>query len=95
MQAQRPVKNIESCDGLNSSPIASESGSLHSRIREWIDLNATCDRLLLAGLRREIGSEEELPAAYRRWYANQMKEHDRMLAHLVQRFAQCEGPNAS
>jgi len=53
------------------------------RISLWLDLMAACDQLVLAGLRREIGPSGDLRAAYRRWYAEQMEEHDRMIFHLA------------
>jgi hypothetical protein len=53
------------------------------RIALWIDLMEACDQLVLAGLRREIGPDEDLHAAYRRWYAERMEEHDRMIFHLA------------
>jgi hypothetical protein len=43
----------------------------------WFDLMETADELLLAGLRHEVGPEGDVQAAYRRWYAQQMREHDR------------------
>jgi hypothetical protein len=51
----------------------------------WVDLMNACEQFLLAGLRREIGPEGDLRAAYRRWYAQRMEEHDRMIEQLAQR----------
>ncbi len=47
---------------------------------EWLDLLHTGEKLLLAGLRREIGPTGDLRAAYRNWYREQMDEHDRLVA---------------
>ncbi len=55
-------------------------------IRLWMDLINTCDQFLLAGLRREIGPDGDLRAAYRRWYAGEMEQHDRMMMHLMEEF---------
>jgi hypothetical protein len=52
-------------------------------IAMWLDLLDACDQFLLAGLRRDIGPDGDLKAAYRRWYAEQMEEHDRMMIHLL------------
>ncbi len=52
----------------------------------WMDLVDACEQLLLAGLRREIGPEGDLKAAYRRWYAQQMEEHDRTMLHMAEEF---------
>ena len=55
-------------------------------IAAWADLMRTCEQFLLAGLRREIGPEGDLRAAYRRWYAEQMEEHDRTMIRMMQEF---------
>jgi hypothetical protein len=72
-----------------------QDGSPTERIRMWLDVMGTCEQFLLAGLRREIGPDGDLQAAYRRWYAEQMEEHDRMMVHLMERFARCGGQNAT
>jgi len=55
-------------------------------IAMWLDLMGACEQFLLAGLRREIGPDGDLKAAYRRWYAEQMEEHDRTIAHMMAEF---------
>jgi hypothetical protein len=52
----------------------------------WIDLMNACEQFLLAGLRREIGPEGDLRAAYRKWYAEQMEEHDRTVLRMMEEF---------
>lgn len=56
------------------------------RIRLWLDLMDTCEQFLLAGLRRTVGSDEELRSAYRKWYADRMEEHDRTICHMLEEF---------
>jgi hypothetical protein len=56
----------------------------------WADLTDACEQFLLAGLRREIGPNGDLKAAYRKWYAEQMEEHDRMMLRMMERFDQAE-----
>jgi hypothetical protein len=51
----------------------------------WIDLMRTGYKLVLAGLRHEIGPNGDLNAAYRAWYAEQMREHDEVVARVVER----------
>jgi len=51
----------------------------------WVDLMNACEQFLLAGLRREIGPQGDLHAAYREWCARRMEEHDRMIERLAQR----------
>jgi hypothetical protein len=60
-------------------------------IAQWIDLLDACDQLVLAGLRREIGPDGDLQAAYREWYRKEMEEHDRMLRRMVESFEQRSG----
>jgi hypothetical protein len=62
--------------------------SAEQRIALWIDLMDACEQFLLAGLRRKVGGDGDIQAAYRTWYAAQMEEHDRMMRQLMERFAQ-------
>ena len=52
---------------------------------EWLDMLQTAEKLVCAGLRREIGPAGDLRAAYRQWYADQMLEHDELLLRTCQR----------
>jgi len=53
------------------------------RIALWVDLMDACEALLLAGLRRKIGPDGDLRAAYRQWYTERMEEHDRTMFHML------------
>lgn len=59
---------------------------MERRIGVWAERLDTCEELLLAGLRRQIGPDGDLQAAYREWYAEHMKEHDRAMLHMVEEF---------
>jgi hypothetical protein len=65
------------------APAVPDGSTVEQRIAMWVDLMNACDALVLAGLRREIGPDGDLKAAYRKWYAEQMEEHDRMIFHLA------------
>jgi len=65
------------------APPAPDRATPPQWIALWLDLMAACDELVLAGLRREIGPNGDLRAAYRRWYGEQMEEHDRMILRLA------------
>ena len=52
---------------------------------EWLDMLRTGEKLVCAGLRREIGPEGDLRGAYRRWYEEQMLEHDSLLVQMYDR----------
>jgi hypothetical protein len=53
-------------------------------LRLWVDLVDACEQLLLLGLRREIGPDGDLEAAYRQWQAVQRKEHDRAIDQFIE-----------
>jgi hypothetical protein len=54
------------------------------RVALWADLFDATETLVLAGLRQEIGPDGDIRAAYRRWYARQMEEHDRWMQRLAE-----------
>jgi hypothetical protein len=54
------------------------------RIALWMGVMNICEQFLLAGLRREIGPDGDLEAAYRRWYTTQMEEHDRTMQRMLE-----------
>jgi hypothetical protein len=66
-----------------SIPAETSPGRCIELWAEWLD---TCDEFLLAGLRRQIGPDGDLGAAYRQWYAEHMAEHHRTMLHLVEEF---------
>lgn len=53
--------------------------------RAWLDMLQAGYLLLRAGLRRETGPAGDLEEAYRRWYAEQMDEHDQLVAKVYDR----------
>jgi hypothetical protein len=57
----------------------------------WLDLLDASEQFLLAGLRREIGPNGDLKAAYRKWYKEQMEEHDKMMYHMMEEFSKRGG----
>jgi hypothetical protein len=60
-------------------PPAPDDLTPEQRVALWVDLMDTAEELLLAGLRREVGPKGDVREAYRRWYAEQMEEHDRAM----------------
>ncbi len=62
-------------------------------VAAWIDVMNTCEQFLLAGLRREIGPDGDLRAAYRQWYAERMEEHGRTIEQLAERLSRSGGGN--
>ena len=73
------------------TPTVPESATPQQCIAMWVDLMNACEQFLLAGLRREIGPDGDLKAAYRKWYAEQMEEHDRTMLHMMERLDRAAG----
>jgi hypothetical protein len=71
--------------GGSSTPDRSPPTPSARHIALWIDVMEASEQFLLAGLRRKIGAEGELRAAYRAWYERQMEEHDRMIRRMALR----------
>jgi hypothetical protein len=76
------------------TPSVPESATPQECIAMWADLMNACEQFLLAGLRREIGPDGDLQAAYRKWYAEQMEEHDRTMLHMMAEFERRGGGRA-
>lgn len=70
-------------DPLLPPPDLAPSATPAQCIQAWVEWMDLCEQFLPAGLRREIGPEGDLRGAYRRWYAEQMEEHDRTMVHLA------------
>jgi hypothetical protein len=75
-------------------PSVPEDATPQQCIAMRLDLMDACEHFVLAGLRREIGPEGDLRAAYRLWHAEQMKEHDKMIFHLAEEFNRRGGSHA-
>lgn len=67
------------------APSVPADATPQQRIAIWLDLLHTGHKLLLAGFRREVGPNGDVQEAYRNWYAQQMDEHDRTVARMLER----------
>lgn len=65
------------------------------RIAVWLAMLGDGYKLVMAGLEREHGSGRRAQDAYRRWYAEQMDEHDQVMARMVARLKKRRTTNAS
>ena len=54
------------------------------RVAAWVDLMDAGEAFLLAGLQRKVGLGGDVSEAYRRWWAQQMDEHDRAMRLLAE-----------
>jgi hypothetical protein len=79
---------------LELTPSVPESATPQQCIAAWLDLVDACDQFVLAGLRREIGPDGDIKAAYRKWYAEQMDEHDRVVLRMMEEFERRGGGHA-
>jgi hypothetical protein len=68
-------------------PPAPDELDFDQRAALWVDLIDTGEKLLLAGLRRDVGPHGDIGAAYRAWYAEQMADHDRYWRQYAARLA--------
>jgi hypothetical protein len=58
------------------------------RVSTWLEMLDAGYKLVTAGLRREVGENGDLKAAYRDWYAKQMTEHDKAVEQMLRRMQQ-------
>lgn len=77
------MSNSQSATELRPFPRTDTPQPKAHAVEAWLDITRTADVFLRAGLRRRIGPEEDLEAAYRRWYADHMREHDDALRQLI------------
>lgn len=60
----------------------------HQLIALWVDLYDASEAFLLAGLRREVGPDGDVMAAYCQWYQEQLAEHDQAVRQMFENFYQ-------
>ena len=68
------------------------------RIYQWLSLMEASHQLLMAGIRMRLKPGEDERDVYRRWYEQQMREHDRTIEQMAARFTECysqHGPASS
>jgi hypothetical protein len=76
---------------------ANDLGNLSpsQRIAVWLAMLGDGHKLVMAGLEREHGPGRRAHDAYRRWYAEQMDEHDQAMARMVARLKKRRTTHAS
>jgi hypothetical protein len=70
----------------DSLSVTSRPANPGQYIAAWADLTDACEQFLLAGLRREIGPDGDLKAAYGKWYAERMQQHDQAMLRMMAEF---------
>ena len=75
------------------APHVPEDLTPEQRITLWAEITDACEQLLLAGLRREVGPDGDVIAAYRHWNAERMEEHTHTLIRMLERLGECERKN--
>jgi len=63
------------------APTVSPDVTHEECLERWIEVMNLCEAFLLAGLRREIGPDGDLQAAYREWRRKRREEKD---AHTIE-----------
>jgi hypothetical protein len=76
------VQDSES--NTQSTPPRSADLTPDQGVRLWIDLMETCDQLLIAGLKAEVGPNGDWVAAYRQWHTDKAREHDAVILRMAQ-----------
>jgi len=72
------------------SPLNSRPLSLSQRVAAWFELMETSEQFLLGGIRHRIGPEGDLPHAVRRWYRQEMEQHDQTMIGLLEQLGRRE-----
>ena len=72
------------------SPTVGPEITPQQRIAIWLDMLRSGSKLLFAGLRQQVGPDGDVIAAYRKWYAQQMDEHDQTVIRMLQRMTRSE-----
>jgi hypothetical protein len=72
------------------TPPVPEDLTAEQCIALWAEVTDACEELLLAGLRREVEPAGDVIAAYRRWNADRMEEHEQDLIRMLQRLNRCK-----
>ena len=68
--------------------------SIQQRIAVWLDLMDASHKILMAGLRRKVGPDGDVVAAYQEWYAREREDHDRTMRRMLERLNQMEVEDA-
>jgi hypothetical protein len=63
---------------------------LAKRIELWGQLVDDCEALLLAGLRRRVGPDGDLQAAYRDWCARRMEDREKAQIQFLENLSRRE-----
>jgi hypothetical protein len=64
------------------------------RVAMWLELTEACDELLISALRRRVGPNGDLKAAYAKSYDAWRQEHDRALSRMLRRLQEADSRHA-
>jgi hypothetical protein len=56
----------------------------------WLNLLRLGEDFVLTRLRRQVGPDGDVRAAYQAWYWERMAEHDRMIEQMLRRMSRME-----
>ena len=80
---------ISATDSTNQSP-APRRAPDPNWFKAWYELQQKAEEELLAELRRQVGPDGDLKAAYRQWHEEQMREHTEGLIRMLRNLHKAE-----
>jgi hypothetical protein len=80
---------------INSVPEVPDEITMGQRIVLWMEVMENNEQLILNRLRKEVGPNGDVTAAYPRWHRRQMEEHDESLFRMMERLDRCASNNRS
>ncbi len=80
------MPSIDTREVRPDPPYLPESMGYTDRIRAWIEVEDASIAMLRAGLRREVGPDGDVDAAFRAWYDRYADEHHQALEHMCAEF---------
>jgi hypothetical protein len=80
---------------INSVPEVPDEITMGQRIVLWMEVMENNEQLILNRLRKDVGPNGDVMAAYRRWCRQQMEEHEKGLFRMMERLNRCASNNGS
>ena len=80
------MKAIDKREVRPDPPYLPESMSYTDRIRAWMEVEDASIAMLRAGLRRDVGPDGDVDAAFREWYDRYADDHHKSLERMCDEF---------
>jgi hypothetical protein len=89
------IMNHELIPPIHLAPPSVGHLPVSKRIELWADLVDSCQALLIAGLRKRIGPEGDLQAAYREWNQKYLENRERAQIQFLENLSRRESGNVN